>query len=135
MFNNFKNCVLVTVLFCAVSTTPSGATGGVHCSSKNNEVELSIALGRLPIYAPLGAMVKYGDKHWSSNPQDSEAELGNSQGMFLDNKLFADFTDSNIEKIIVSLRVDYSGDHGEDGYAGTLEFEDGIVHNVNCLME
>jgi hypothetical protein len=112
------------------------ATGGVYCTSKDEHAQISIGMSHLPIYTPLNAYAKYGDKEWSSAPLDGEIQMGDSQGMVEGEKLSVDFADEQIMDIIISLRVDQSGqEYNEDGYEGILTFEDKVPHKVYCLFE
>lgn len=116
---------------------PASATGGVYCISKDKQVEISVGMGRVVIYAPINAYLKYGEQEWVFDPQHGEKEIGGSQGMWGDDELSIDLADGDILKIIASLRVDYSDDEEDDEgeYPGTLTFEDGIEHSVFCSFE
>ena len=47
-----------------------------------------------------------------------------------------DFTNEQVMEIIISLRVDTSGEEDDDdGYEGILTFEDNVPHKVYCLIE
>ncbi len=112
------------------------ATGGVYCMSKDEQAQISIGMGHVPIYTPINSYAKYGDKEWSSTPRDGEMQMGDSQGMVEGEKLSVDFADEQIMEIIISLRVDASGqEDNEDGYEGILTFEDNVPHKVYCLFE
>ena len=132
-----RNLIALLALFCTLSliTTPANASGGVFCASKDGIAEISINMGRVPIYAPTFAAARLGKKQWSSMPQPGDIELGSSQGLIRKDTLSVDFADANIEKIIITLEVNYSGEEFENGYPGTLIFEDGIKHNVFCEFE
>ena len=114
---------------------PALAAGGVGCSSSNGLAEISISTSRLPIYAASSASARLADKIWMSNPQNGETELGPSQGFMEPDRFAADFTDAEVNKIIISLRINTSAKETENGYPGTLTFEDGIQRKIYCLFE
>lgn len=118
-----------------MAISPAFATGGVHCISEDEKVEISIGMGRVPIFAPLNADVHYGKRHWSSRDDIGAEPLGGSQGMLEEERFSADFTDENVEKIIISLRVDMTEESSEGDLSGTLTFEDKIIHQVKCQFE
>jgi hypothetical protein len=127
---------LILIASIALSPVAAHATGGVHCMSKDEQAEISIGMGHVPIYTPFNAYAKYGDKEWSSTPQDGEMQMGDSQGLIEGEKLSVDFADEQVMDIIISLRIDTSGDEDDDdGYEGILTFEDNVPHKVYCLFE
>lgn len=125
----------LSLFLCLALHTSALAGGGVTCASKDGRAEISIGLGRLPIYAPTSASARLDSKRWASVPQDGELELGASQGMIEENSFSADFVGSDIMKIIISLRIDLSEEEKEGGSPGTLTFEDAVVHRVICQFE
>lgn len=123
-------------LFCSViNTTSAEAGGGITCVAEDNSAEISISLTRQPIYSPTFASARLGTKQWVSNPQHGEIELGSSQGMIEADKFSADFADKDESKIIISLRVDLSGNDDGGDAPGTLTFEDGVARKVRCGFE
>ncbi|MEM8652244.1 MAG: hypothetical protein AAGF54_17055, partial [Pseudomonadota bacterium] len=70
-----------------------------------------------------------------SNPQSGELELGASQGLIEKDRFSADFADVDATRIIISLRIDLTVEEEEDGFPGTLTFEDGIPREVLCQFE
>ena len=127
--------IAVVLLMPFSHTSEANAAGGVGCVSKAGDAEISINMGRVPIYAPSFASARLGEKIWVTNPQSGELELGSSQGLIEEDRFSADFTDENVTKIIISLRVDFTAEEEEDGVPGTLTFEDGIPRKVLCQFE
>lgn len=122
------------MLFSLVSV--ASAAGGIYCQSKDKGAEISIGMGRVPIYVPFNAWVRHGEKIWMDTPQEGETQLGSSQGLMRENTLTVDFVDDQASDIIISLYVDYSGEEDdEDGYKGTLSFLTGESYTVYCLFE
>jgi len=117
------------------TATAAHASGGVFCHSTDGIANISIGLGRVPIYAPLNASATLGNTNWSTAPQSGEILLGGSQGLIENNTLAADFTDEDVERIIISLRVDYSGKEGQEGFSGKLIFAGTETHDVVCQFE
>ncbi len=126
---------LLAVLIFGVPITPAHAGGGISCFSKDGRAEISIALGRQPIYAPMNASARLDKKRWAGTPQDGESQLGDSQGLIEPGRFSADFVGDDIMKIIISLRVDLSKQEADDGTPGTLTFEDGVPRKVFCQFE
>lgn len=127
--------VFLALIACVAPLSAPRAGGGVSCASKDGRAEISIGLGRLPIYAPTSASARLGNKRWVGVPQHGENELGESQGLIEADKFSADFVGPDIMKIIISLRINLSGDDKEGSYPGTLTFEDGVAHKVFCEFE
>lgn len=132
----FLQTAITSILVSTLSSAQVHAGGGISCASKDGMAEIGISLmGRSPTYAPTYASARLGDKRWSSSPQDGEIELGESQGTIGKNTLAANFADADTTKIIISLQVDYSSEEHEDGFPGTLMFEDGVSRQVFCSLE
>ena len=124
------------VLITAFShTAQANAAGGVGCYSKAGDAEISINMGRVPIYSPSFAMARLGDKTWVSNPQSGEFELGASQGLIEKDRFSADFADVDATSIIISSRIDLTAEEEDGGVPGILTFEDGIPRKVFCQFE
>ena len=129
-------CRVVFAFTFIMSPNLAHATGGVYCLSKDKQAEISIGMGHVPIYTPLNAYAKYGDKEWSSTPQDGEIQMGASQGLVESERLSVDFADEQVMEVIISLRVDASGqEDSDDGYEGILTFEDNVPNKVYCMFE
>ena len=127
---------ITAILVSTLSSVQAQAGGGISCASKDGLAEIGISLmGRSQTYAPIFASARLGDTRWSSSPQDGEMELGESVGAISEIALTADFADVNSTTTIISLRVDYSSEEHEDGFPGTLTFEDGVARKVFCSLE
>ncbi len=126
--------LLLAAMTTVASTQLAWATGGVYCESRGGEASINIGMGRVPIMHALSASAHRGKQVWLSQPQDGETPFAFGQGMIESDRLSADFTDDNVERIIIKLRVDMSSEALEE-YPGTLTFEDGVTFQVNCSFE
>lgn len=129
-----RNAILsIPILF--LCTGVAAASGAVSCVSENEEVEILIGVGHVPIYSPIHVHARYGEVLWSTQPENGVMAIGGSQGLFEDERFAADFVDGNYEKIIISVRVDSSRENDDGSYPGTMTFEDGVPHSVQCFFE
>lgn len=96
---------------------PALATGSISCSSADG-ASIDLSIGHVPVAAILAANVIFGDTVWTT---DGDISVG--QQFSNDDTFIADFTDPNIERIMVSLRL-FSATEGERfAMAGTLTLE------------
>ena len=128
----------VTLLAIALPT-PALATGGVVCTGE--DVEFSASWGRLPVMSVLGAHARIAGRRLatarasgSEGDRTGESEIiAFGQGMFEPRRIAIDFTDENVERIVMRYRhgIDASGiPHAE----GRLIHE-GRTHPVRCDFE
>ncbi len=108
------------------------ATGGISCAGKDRSI--SISTGRLPVLDVLAAQAEISGQSWSTNETAGTQPFVFGQGMTETNRIAADFTDTNISRIIVSLRIDTTSDY-KGSYEGTLAGEDGTPVPVLCDLE
>ncbi len=111
--------------------THAFATGEVVCKAidgRSGEVYLSV--GRLPVLNILSAEVNAFGKTWST-AQDAENQIVVGQAFEDKSQLLVDFTNSNIEEIIISLRTSRMSTPKEYGEAGVLRIGE-AVYPVLC---
>jgi len=131
----FKQILVFMMIWALPPTAKAHATGGVSCRTDDGRAEISIGLHRIIIYSPMSAYARLDTKKWKSVPVDGEVELGSSQGILSETKLQVEFADSDALKIIIRLNVNLTGKETENGYPGTLIFQDGVKRVVFCLFE
>jgi len=119
------------------ASTFAFAAGGYYCASaKNKDNGIFISSGRLPVLKVLRATAQLDEKRWSTMPQTGETAMVFGQGLLDENQVIAEFTDSNIEKIIISLQIDLSKEiDAEGGYRGSLVFIGHRRISVRCELE
>lgn len=126
---------LVTTFACALIADSAYASGGVSCYSSDGKANISVGMGRVPVYSPTNVSAEFGKKHWSGNAQKGDIQLGGTQGMLEEHRLAIDFADENTERIIISLRVDLTAEEGEEGVPGVLTSHGLATIKVDCQFE
>lgn len=121
----------------AVASFPGSAlaTGGIYCTgAQDPQITFGVATGRLPILAVLSANAFDGETKYATRPEGDETAIAFGQGMSEPDRVAIDFTDPNVERIVLSLRV-HTAEDGHDGHHGELTFGDGKPIPVNCEFE
>ena len=108
---------------------PAAASGGLICAGEG--VSADLATGSLPVLQVIGAYVEVGDRAWSTGPDRGEGiPIVVGQAFADGQQVLIDFTDPNIETILVSLRLRFGG--SEDlPLSGTLMVEN-VAYPVQC---
>lgn len=109
------------------------ATGDILCTATDGSgASISIGIGRLPVLAIISATATDGAETWSTSASGSERPFIVGQGFMDDRQVLVDFTDPNVERIVVSLRLfQLSGDKAF-AEAGVLSFEGVSAFPVQC---
>lgn len=108
---------------------PAAASGGFYC--QGDGVTADIATGRLPVLQVIGASISAGDNTWSTGPERGEGTPFVVGQAFADSQqVLIDFTDPNIEDVLVSLRLRFDGDDDRP-LTGTLSVA-GEDYQVFC---
>lgn len=124
--------ITITALGALVAPQPALATGNTWCNAKEGDASISLLTGRLPILHVLDADITWAGETWSTQKREGARPMLFGQGMMEDRRLAADFVDPNVERILFSLRVDFSGYEGEEPVAGKLTGHDGKTIDVLC---
>lgn len=123
----------LAVLLASGGATPSHASGDILCEGDN--VSIDMLVGRLQVLSVLRAVVRIGDKTWSSD-QSYEAgtpiEVG--QRFEDDRMLLIDFTDESVDQILGRLRAFTLQDGNDSVTAGVFSMKDEGVHVVDCSL-
>lgn len=107
---------------------PAAASGGLSCSGDG--AKLDIATGRLVVLRVLDAYVEVGDKAFSTGPHRGPGtKFIVGQAFAEDGRMMIDFTDPNVEAIIVGIRLTLGSD---DRFTGTVTAGD-VTVDVDCL--
>ncbi|MCR6672786.1 hypothetical protein [Devosia ginsengisoli] len=88
---------------------PAVASGGIQCEGGDG-VSAYLATGHLPVLQVIGAHVEAGGAAWSTGSERGEGTPFVVGQAFADNQqVLVDFTDPNIEAILVGLRLRFDG--------------------------
>lgn len=94
------------------------ASEGLTCEGKGATVD--VALGRLVVVGVLGAYVELDGTAYSTGPERGEGiPIIAGQAFGDDDGIKIDFTDPNIEEILIKVRLTYTGNEDEP-LAGTV---------------
>lgn len=128
--------VAVLTLLGAISLPgPAAATGTIFCDgATDNSVAVQIGIGRVPVLAVLNARIAAGSAVYAN---DVEATPGAvpivfGQGVFDEDRLRVDFTDPNVERIVVSLRIERAFEGKSGAEAGVLRIDGEGAWAVVC---
>lgn len=128
------------IAFCAASIAALGAassahaTGNISCNGVDgSDATIEFNFGTLPVLNILGASVSAGGAVWSTQPGKGETEIIVGQAAEDGNLLIADFTDPNVEQVLISLRLLSAQEGGDFVRAGTLTIAGHGAHAVVCV--
>lgn len=109
------------LLALALAASPALATGQITCMTKGGkEANLSLTIGSLPVLAVVNARVDAFGQAWAMNPQSGETEIAVGQAAEDGGRMIVDFVDPNVERILVSVRLQQAQEGGDMALAGTL---------------
>lgn len=128
------NAAATGLVAAMLSTSPAAASGDIICDATDGSgASISIGVGHLPVLSVLNAFASDGVTTWSTNPTGDEKPIVFGQGFADDRQVLVDFTDPNIEGIVVSLRL-FQASGGKDyAEAGVLTFEGVSAFPVQCI--
>lgn len=125
---------LASLFLMMTFATTASATGGIFCKAVDGRSgEIYLSTGRLPILSILSAEVRAFGKIWSTE-KTAENRIVVGQAFDDKTKLFVDFTDENIEEVLISLRTSKINTAKESGEAGVLRIGE-AVYPVQCDSE
>ena len=110
------------------------ATGDILCEATDGSgASISVGVGHLPVLAVLSATATDGTDVWSTSATGDETPIAMGQGFMDDRQVLIDFTDPNIERIVVSLRLVQASGDKTYAEAGVLSFDGESVFPVQCI--
>lgn len=128
-------CLLGAALFAAAfgaSATTAHATTSIGCTSADGgNVSVDIGTGTLPILNVLSATISADGQVWSTDGSLG-TEISFGQGFSDGRQLLIDFTDPNIEEILVSVRIFQSFEGKSGAQAGVLVFPGLASYSIVC---
>lgn len=127
--------ILVSTFILTLSSSVAHATGGVYCTGQDNPgVTIGVSMGRLPILAVLSGQASDGKRTYATQPEGDDVPIAFGQGMIEPERVAIDFTDPNIERVLISLRI-FTNDSGHDDQRGELTFGESEAIAVTCEFE
>lgn len=112
--------IIVAALVCCVAASPASATGSIACTSPDEDsVSVELTIGSLPVLAVVGAAITAGDERWSTDAQ-GVAAISVGQAFAEEDRLLIDFTDTNVERVVVEVRLFRAFEEDDAAMAGTL---------------
>ncbi|MEO0820492.1 MAG: hypothetical protein AAF074_08705 [Pseudomonadota bacterium] len=125
-----------TVLVAALAASPAHATGGLYCSAATDDtVAANLTLGRVTGFSIVGARITAAGRTWSMHAAEDETPITVAQGAMIAGIAAADFADSNVEEILVSLRVISTETESVTAAAGVLAIPGLGAWPVICEFE
>jgi hypothetical protein len=130
--------ILLAACLAVAPISTAHATGTIECVSPLDEgVTVFINIGRLPVLSVIGAEFTAQGRTWSMPQSGATVAPGATpimfgQGIQQEGRLLADFTDTNIERIVVSLKTVSAFDDKSGAEAGIVTIEDAGIWPVTC---
>ncbi|MBO6639059.1 MAG: hypothetical protein JJ920_15965 [Roseitalea sp.] len=116
-------------------TGAASATASVACTGVDDtDTSVLLTLGRVPVLAVVNAIIEADGTVYATNPpagEDAEVILF-GQGYTDQERLWADFTDPNVEEIIITLRLERAYDGKTAAEAGVLRIVGQGAYAVTC---
>jgi len=113
----------IGMVLAVISGNPAAATGTVECTGADGaDASVFLSVGRLPVLAVLGAVIEAeGTTYATDTDANPDAEpIVFGQGFSDGDRLRADFTDPNIEEILVSVRIERAFEDKAGAEAGIV---------------
>ena len=112
--------IIAAALVCCVAASPASATGSIACASSDEDsVSVELTIGSLPVLAVVGAAITAGEERWSTDAE-GEAAVSAGQAFAEEDRLLIDFTDTNVERVVVEVRLFRTFEEDDAAMAGTL---------------
>ena len=123
---------LLVALF--VFPAPAHASGDIICDATDGSgASISIGVGHLPVLHVLSAQVTDGAMTWSTNATGDDRPIVFGQGFADDRQILVDFTDPNVERVVISLRLFQASGDKDYAEAGVLSFDGVSAFPVQCI--
>lgn len=123
--NSMRCGLSAAFLLSAISVLPAHATGSIDCEATDDSgAAIMIGVGRLPVLAVISAFATAEGQDWTLDGSVG-TQIAVGQGFMDDERVLVDFVDTNIEDILISLRLYRSTTGKSSAQAGVL-----TVHGV-----
>lgn len=128
---NAAIAILVASQFCAM---PARASGDIICEATDGSgASITIGVGHLPVLHVLSAQATDGQSFWSTAPSGDDIPIIFGQGFVDERQVLIDFTDPNVERVVVSLRLFQLSGGDDYAEAGVLAFAEKSAFPVQCI--
>lgn len=134
--NKIMTIAPIAMALALLSGTPAAATGTVECTGADGaDASVFLSVGRLPVLAVLGAVIEAEGMIYATdtaaNPDAEPIVFG--QGFSDGDRLRADFTDPNVEEIIVGVRIERAFEDKAGAEAGILRLTGMGAWPIVCM--
>lgn len=119
-----------TLVLSLLAAGPAVASGSIGCVGADGAVRIDLTVGALPVLKIVAATIEARGTALSTGGEDDPILVGQAFGD--GERILADFTDDNAERIVASLRLVKAEGEGEVAMAGTLSLRGHGVHAVSC---
>lgn len=119
--------------FAAASALPAQASVGLFCHG--TYIDIEIPLGGAAGLNPLSATIRAAGTIWTTEEGVAGATpIVPAQSASVDNRLYLDFSDPNLEGIIVEIRLFWAEEETDPVYGGTLRIAGHGAWAISCGM-
>ncbi len=133
--------MILAAAMCLALPSAALASGTIECTGvEDPNVTAFVSIGRLPILAVLSAQFSADGRVWATDVNGGGEGMAEKttaiifgQGYADGRQTFADFTDPNVEQILVSLRLVNASDETDDAEAGLLVIPGAGIWPVVCI--
>jgi hypothetical protein len=134
VIRHFVNGAAATLVASLYLSEPAYATGEIFCEATDgSNASIDVEIGHVPVLAVLGATATDGVETWSTHDIENARPIVLGQGFMDDRQVLVDFTDPNVEGIVVSLRLFHMSSEKSYAEAGVLWFDGVSVFPVQCI--
>lgn len=105
--------LLPAALIACFSATPAAATGDLSCAAPDGAARVDLGVGHVPVLAVLSAWIEADGQSWSTYASDGVTPITLGQGFRDRDRMAVDFTDPNVEGVVIRLRT-WSVHEGDD---------------------
>ena len=118
-----------------LSAPAAWATGTIACTGADGaDASVFLLIGRVPVLAVLRAEIEAEGTVYATDPPDGAdaVRIAFGQGFTDANRVVADFTDPNIEEIVISLRLERAFEDKAGAEAGIVRVVGEGAWPVTC---
>ncbi len=122
------------LLFLAMISLGAGsahASGTISCVGEDG-VRAELAIGSLPVLGVVGASIEAGAAAWSTQAGDVPETIAIGQAFQDGERMMIDFTDPNIERVLIELRLQTASEEQHFATVGTLRIVGQGAYALTC---
>ena len=113
-------------------TVSAQAAGEMRCTSPDGMASIAMTLGSLPVLNVIGARADIDGEVYAVADEEGATTVAVGQAAFTTGGLVVDFTDPNVEDILLSVRIATATEGGEAAAAGVLTIPGTAAIAVTC---